>query len=121
MMAKQDFIDQLEALGYSVEDRGKNCIAFSYAIPVGRFVGQQIMLGLVVGDDFPVHAPSGPHMNQHLLPFNNESKEHPNGGIHKSEQFGDGWQYWSRPHPDWNKTDKTVKSYMAYIRRLFDQ
>lgn len=41
-MARQDFIDQLRALGYTVEDRGENRLAFQYTIPVGKFATKEI-------------------------------------------------------------------------------
>jgi hypothetical protein len=44
---------------------------------------------------------------------------HPSGGIHASD-FGDGWQYWSRPFSNWNRTDRTVRAYLSHIRHLFD-
>ena len=48
-MARQDFIDQLKALGFAPEDLGANRVSFPYTIPVGKFIGQQIKLGFVVG------------------------------------------------------------------------
>ncbi len=61
-MARQDFIDQLEALGYKVEERGDFRLAFRYIVPIGRFEGKEILLGFIVTDDFPLNPPSGPHL-----------------------------------------------------------
>jgi hypothetical protein len=118
-MARQDFIDQLKALGYSPEDLGNNRVCFPYTIPVGKFIGQQIKLGFVVGEDFPANPPGGLHVSPHLLPING-SGTHPSGGIHDNQEFGAGWQYWSRPFPAWANTDRTVRTYMAHIRHLFE-
>ena len=120
-MGRKEFIEQIKALGHLVELHGEDRISFPYQIPVGKFAGQAITLGFVVQEDFPMNAPSsGPHLTPELLPLNKESKMHPGGGIHKSDQFGAGWQYWSRPHHEWAQTDRSAKAYMAFIRRLFE-
>lgn len=118
-MARQDFITQLQQLGYTVEDRGENRIAFPYKVPVGRFLGQDIWLGFVVGDDFPLNPPSGPHVSPQLLPLNTVTNVHPAGGIHPS-LFGPEWEYWSRPFPEWHTTDRSVRTYLSHIRHLVD-
>lgn len=127
-MARKDFAEQLTALGYKVEERGENRLAFRYIIPVGRFEGQEIWLGFVANDDFPANPPSGPHLSPRLLPLHpGNDLPHPQGGVHESpfdtSQSGgpktDQWEYWSRPCNGWAATDRTVKAYMAYIRTLF--
>lgn len=119
-MARKDFIEQLQALGYAVEDKGENQLAFPYTVPVGKFANQEIQIGFVVGDDFPFTPPSGPHISPRLLPINPAGAvPHPAGGVHESP-FGPEWQYWSRPFPNWQTTDRTVRTYMAHIRHLFD-
>jgi len=72
------------------------------------------------GDDFPANCPSGPHIKPELLALKNGG-EHPDGSIQASQQFGAGWQYWSRPFPNWNGSGRTGKVYMEHIDRLFDQ
>jgi len=119
-VARQEFISQLTELGYKVEDLGNNRVTLKYVIPIGRLSNQEIILGFLVQDDFPANPPSGPHISPRLLPINTEDKTHPNGGIHTSEQFGTEWEYWSRPFPAWGSTDHTVRTYMAFIRRLFE-
>jgi hypothetical protein len=118
-MARKDFIDQLQAFGYTVEDCENNRLAFAYTVNVGKYAGQDIRLGFEVGDDFPFNPPSGPHISPRLLPNNTSSNLHPAGGVHDSG-FGPDWHYWSRPFPDWNKTDRSVRTYLAHIRHLFD-
>lgn len=119
-MAKQDFINQLTQLGYTVEDLSNNKIAFKYVIPLGRLADQEIKLGFLVQNDFPANPPSGPHVSPRLLPINPQGGSHPNCGIHESKEFGQEWEYWSRPFPDWGKTNHTVKTYMAHIKHLFE-
>jgi Prokaryotic E2 family E len=119
-MGRQDFIDQLRELRYDVESLGEERIAFRYIVPVGRFEGQEIKLGFVVPGDFPLTPPSGPYISPRLREINTVSREHPAGGVSDAPAFGPEWQYWSRPHRNWDKTDRTVRSYMAHIRALFE-
>ena len=116
-MPRQDFIDQLRLEGYEPQELGENRVAFPYRIPLGKFAGQEIRLGFAVNDDFPANPPSGPHVSPRLLPLNS-TNVHPAGGIHDSP-FGGEWEYWSRPFPGWNETDRSVRAYMAHIRHLF--
>src|SRR4051794_34946620 len=106
-MRPQDFIAQLRELGFAVEEKATDKIAFKYTVPVGKFAGQTVALGFVVPSDFPTTSPSGPHVWPRILPLNSEG-DHPTGRIHKSEQFGDDWEYWSRPFPGWKDTDRTA-------------
>ena len=120
-MAYIDFINGLKELGFNVVELGEGRITFGYKIPVGKFLNQEITIGFVVPGDFPATPPGGLHVSPHLLPLNTSSKVHPSGGIHKNQKgFTNDFQYWSRPFPDWAKTDKSVKTYMAHIRHLFE-
>ena len=119
-MAKLDFIQQLQALGYSVQEPAPDFLAIEFEIPVGRFQGQQmITMAFQVNDSFPMTPPPGPHIKPHLLPITGGGGTHPYGAIHSSPLGGD-WQYWSRPFTaHWNTTDRTVKVYLAHIKNLF--
>lgn len=117
-MARSDFIEQLKRLGHEVRDLGDGKIAFPFTIPCGKFAGTAIQLGFVAKDDFPLNPPSGPHISPMLLPLNPGAPSHPDR-VHESE-FGSDWEYWSRPMPDWPKTDRTARAYLAHIRHLFD-
>jgi hypothetical protein len=119
-MARQDFIDQLKALNYTVEDRNEGRLVFPYMVPVGRFIGQEIRLGFEVADDFPLNPPGGLHLAPRLMPLTGSTPNPPAPGINESPSFGPEWQYWSRPFPDWDKTDRTVRAYLAHIRHIFD-
>jgi hypothetical protein len=127
-VARKDFVDQLTAIGYKVEERGENRLAFRYTIAVGRLAGQEIWLGLAVNDDFPANPPGGLHISPRLLPIHPANDlPHPQGGVHESPfdvPTGGGpktqiWQYWSRPFPGWSNTERTVKAYLAHIHNLF--
>jgi hypothetical protein len=118
-MARKDFVDQLRALEYAVEERDENRLAFRYTVGVGKFRGQEIWLGFVVSEDFPLSPPSGPHVSPRLLPLHpGNDLPHPLGGVHESP-FGPDWEYWSRPFPGWAMTDRTVVTYLGHIRDLF--
>ncbi len=117
-MAKDDFIQQLNEVGYAIEDLGENRVAFPFEIPCGKLVGKKIKLGFAIPPDFPLTPPSGPHISPRLMP-NQSGGTHPTGGIHDSP-FGADWHYWSRPISHWNNTKRTVKDVMAHVRHLFD-
>lgn len=118
-MAKSDFISELLALGYSVQEPATDFLSIEYEIPVGKFAGQTVTMAFQVLDKFPMEPPPGPHFKPHLLPVTGGGGSHPFGAIHSSP-LGSDWQYWSRPFSaHWNQTDRTVKTYLAHIRNLF--
>jgi hypothetical protein len=121
------FIQGLVALGYQpgALSRMSDHIAIDYVVESGRFAGKRVQLGFIVPVDFPLSAPSGPHVSPHIHPII-AGGEHPTGGIHQSQAapfqdaLGGNWQYWSRPFPRWHTSKKTVAAYMAHIWRLWD-
>jgi hypothetical protein len=118
-MAKADFINQLQALGYSVMEPAPDFISIEYEIPIGKFQGQKVTMALQVNDSFPMNPPPGPHFKPHLLPITGGGGVHPYGAIHGSP-LGADWQYWSRPFTAyWNATCRTVRTYLAHINNLF--
>lgn len=120
-MPRSDFIDQLKKIGYDTIFEKNNFIIFDYVIEVGKFSGMKIKMAFQVGDDFPLNPPGGPHISPQLLPVNpSRDIPHPLGGIHQSNDLGSEWEYWSRPFQNWNQSDRTVRTYMAFIRRLFE-
>ena len=120
-MGKALFIEQLKAMGFQPEEIGDNGIFIPYTIPVGRLKGTEVKLGFEVNPTFPSIPPTGPHFSVQLLPLQ-AGGTHPTGGIHLSQQHGpsftNDWQYWSRPFDGWEKTNRTVKVYMAHINNL---
>lgn len=116
-MSKVNFINQLQALEKNVQELAPNFISCEYEIKVGPFSGRLVSIAFQVDDSFPMNAPGGPHFKPLLLPKTGGGGSHPYGAIHDSP-LGPEWEYWSRPFKDWNRTDKTVKTYMAHIRNL---
>lgn len=117
-MAKTDFINQLQALGYTVRELANDFVSIDYEITVGKFIGQKIEMVLQVPESYPMNAPPGPHMKPHLLPITGGGGAHPYGGIHTST-LGAEWQYWSRPFKEWNQSsNKNAQTYLAHIRNL---
>ena len=121
------FIEGLRDLGYSpvALPEKPDHIVIDYEVPTGRFAGQRVRHGFIVPTDFPMIAPSGPHVSPQIHPINTGG-EHPGGAVHhaQAEPFeagaGGSWQYWSRPFPNWGQSKKTVAAYMSHIYRLWD-
>ncbi len=116
-MAKSDFIAELKALGFNVQEPDEHRVLWEYAVPVGRNIGKKLQIGFEVPNDYPMSCPTGPHfksvgITNWVEPLNN---------IHPSPTFGDTWRYWSRPFPDWNRTDRKMKIYFAHIKNLLAQ
>ncbi len=109
---------QLEELGYTVKDITSGVVSFIFIVPLGRFKGQELEIALQAAQ-FPNVPPPGILLNKNLLP-NQAGGVHPTGGIHIRSIAGRSWQYWSRPFNDWATTDRTAKTYLAFIRTLFD-
>ena len=111
------------ALGYSVQElvaENRAFQVFDYEIPVGRFRGQSVRIGLEVKESYPMDAPPGPHFSPQLQPiYPHNDKPHPYGGVHNSP-LGAEWQYWSRPFNEWPGTEKTAKVYFTHINHLLE-
>ena len=112
-MAKLDFIAELKALGFKTQEPDALKVTFEFEVPVGRNIGKKLQIGFEVQNDFPMNCPPGPHFKSIGI---KDWVEPPNN-IHVSP-FGSDWRYWSRPFPDWNRTDRKVKIYLAHIRNL---
>jgi len=120
-MSRTDFLDQLKKLGYEASlHTNDRFVIFDYTIDVGRLAGQKIKMAFEVGDDFPLNPPGGPHISPQLIPlYPGQDMPHPKGAIHSSN-LGQMWEYWSRPFQNWAQSDHSVRAYMAFIRRLFE-
>ncbi len=116
-MAKADFINQLQALGYTVQEPLPDFVQFEFEIPVGRLQGQRVQMAFQMDNSFPVNCPPGPHFKPQLLPITGGGGAQPYGAVHASALGGE-WEYWSRPFKDWGRTDKTAKTYLAHIKNL---
>ena len=103
------FVAELTELGYEPVADG-NLVSITWVVPVGSHVGETIQLGWEVTADWPETTPHGPHM----APWFN----HPGGGTNPSP-FGDDWRQWSRPFNGWAVTDRKMRTYMAFMNKLF--
>lgn len=121
------FEEGLLSLGYSPERLPGNPdhVVFDYVVETGRFSGTKVKLGLIVPGDFPLTAPSGPHVSPDIHPINPHG-QHPAGAVHREHAaafqraLGGTWQYWSRPFSNWGTSKKTVAAYMSHVWRLWD-
>lgn len=118
-MTRDEFIAQLRALGFDVRQEKEPLYSFAYTVPSGRFAGQQVRIALQLAGDVHFNPPPGPHVSPRLLPQKPTAGVHPNDGVHESP-LGPDWQYWSRPFPNWTKTDRSARAYMSHINTLFD-
>lgn len=114
-MARIDFITQLQALGYDPIELAHNVIAISYTVNVGKNRGLKAQLGIPVGRDFPMNCPAGIHFLKQ-----DEGWQEPQRNITNSP-LGGGWRYWSRRFPDWNRTDRSVRTFFSHIRNILTQ
>ncbi|MDA8331995.1 MAG: hypothetical protein M0027_12520 [Candidatus Dormibacteraeota bacterium] len=106
-----EFARQLHELGFSVGQQS-DFLVFAFTVPLGSRVGEVVRLGLQIPADFPATPPTGPHVCPRI--------NHPSGAVHASP-LGSDWAYWSRPFPNWPRTDRTASSYLAHVRALFAQ
>lgn len=109
---------QLVAMGYQPV-RCNDFVCFEFAIPHGKFRGHKIEIALQA-PQFPDIPPPGPNIKPFLLPINSQAGSHPYYGIHDRKTPDAAFQYWSRPFTDWDKTEKTMKVYISFLRTLFD-
>lgn len=112
-MAKNEFITGLRALGFEPQELSPNRVIFKFEVPVGGNIGVKIMIGFEVQDDYPMSCPPGPHFKSVGI----QGWKEPPNNIHASP-FGTEWRYWSRPFPDWNRTNRSAKVYLAHIKNL---
>lgn len=119
-MPAADFAAQLRSLGHDVVQHQDGRVTFTYEIPVGRRAGEVVSLGFVVPQDYNLSCPGGPRVQPRLLPINPDASEgHPFGAVHPAPEFGEDWEYWSRPFTNWDQSARDARAYMAHIARLF--
>jgi hypothetical protein len=125
----EHFCAGLVALGFVPEVEG-DFVRFGYLVPIGVRRGEEVRLAFRVPPDWPANPPTGPFVSPRLLPINPTCERgRPWDSVHEAAGQGmpdpDGdWQYWSRPFPQvpgWAATDRSVRTYMAHIKTLFDE
>jgi hypothetical protein len=119
-----EFMRQLAGLGYSPTMPEPGFVAFAYVIEVGPLAGEEIELGMRPSENLTVAPPGGILVRPHLLPLNPDASQgHPYGAVHPASTGAvadASWQYWSRPHPNWAATDRSVRAYLhGHVRALF--
>lgn len=112
-MARIDFINQLQALGFEPQELPNGMVEITYSIIIGKNAGHTLKLAFQIPNDFPMNCPTGPHFKSVGI----DGWLEPSTNIHSSP-MGSEWRYWSRPFPDWNRTLKSVKVYLAHIKNL---
>ncbi|OZB41960.1 MAG: hypothetical protein B7X46_14740 [Thiomonas sp. 15-66-11] len=123
----QAFSSGLQLMGYTPHAlAGKtDHLTFDYEVETGSKAGMRVRIGLIVPQDFPASAPSGPHVSPRVFPINTGGA-HPHGRIWAdharafAEAEGGDWEYWSRPCSDWGIRPKTIASYMSHLWQLWD-
>ena len=118
-MGKDEFVAGLKGMEFEIHDLADNRVAVGkYSIEDGRFKGQVVKVGFEIPLDFPATPPSGPHINPCLIPMNPSGTTHNDKAV--PSPLGDGWQYLSRPYPNWPGTKRSMPVYMAHIRQLLE-
>ncbi len=110
-MAASDLFAQLKELGHDVTVNGQYAV-FAFTVPIGSRIGEVVHLALFAPVDYPLSAPSGPHVSPAI--------QHP-GGATQGSPLGPDWIYWSRPFANWPQSSRDAKAYMSHVRRLFEQ
>ena|ERR1700722_4712122 len=117
-MGTEDIEKELNALGYETILPTTDFVSFRFKIPHGKFRGQEVNIALHA-PNYPDIPPAGPHIKPFLLPFK-DGTDFPYDGIHQRNLPTDEYQYWSRPFKDWDKTEKNMRVYLAFLRTIFD-
>jgi hypothetical protein len=94
-------------------------VSFKFIVPLGRFRGKEIEVA-VNAPQFPMIPPSGPYIKPHILPLNPSGSLHPFDCIHDRKVPTPDYQYWSRPFNNWTDSNQDMKTYIAFLRTLFD-
>jgi len=114
-MGHQELIADLKAVGYDAKLKnagGTEFVAFPYRVPVGAHAGEVVEVSLQA-PDWPLNPPGGPHVTPRI--------QHPGDNAHHGSPLGDNSIYWSRPHPTWVQTSRSVAEYLTHLRTLFAQ
>ena len=114
--------NDLMNMGYEVEkiaasDGNKFTVIHNFKVPLGRFAGRVIDLGILAMPDFPQSIGSSIHVNADPQLFD-YSDTTPNIRNITKSALGDEWRYWSKRF-DWSK-DKTTRRLMSLIHGVFE-
>jgi hypothetical protein len=117
-------IRELTTLGYSVErvvgqDGGTYVVFQEYEIPVGKFAGRVIGLGLLASADFPNSVHSAIHIKADPQLYET-SENIPNIRNVQLSGLGPKWRYWSKNFNWNNENEKTARRLMTKITTIFE-
>jgi hypothetical protein len=115
MQGRDRFVAELIDLGYEPTVRDPNLVSFPYLIQNGPRAGELVELGVEVPVNFPIESPHGPCYKPAIL------RESAVTGVHPGRHFGPEWDHWSRPHPRWSSTDRSVRAYLRHVRSLNEE
>jgi Multiubiquitin/Prokaryotic E2 family E len=115
------FADELRALGYEVElvvasDGNKYVIIRDYVVPLGRFSGRKIDLGMLATNDFPISVTSAIHVQANPQLFE-KADTVPNVRNITDSKLGSEWRYWSINFK-WEKGHST-RRLMSKVHTVF--
>jgi hypothetical protein len=115
----QKLISDLGQLGFKaelVEVEGNQFAAFKYEVPIGRFAGRPIELGLLALPDFPRTVPSAIHVKSdpQLL---EKTDSVPNVRNIQDSPLGAEWRYWSHNF-QWTD-ERTTRRLISQINGIF--
>lgn len=114
-MGHQQLIADLRAAGYDPKLKtvdGVEFVSFLYRVPIGAYAGEEVRVSLQA-PDWPLNPPGGPHITPRI--------QHPGDNAHHGSPLGANSIYWSRPHPRWADTTRSVEEYLAHLRTVFAQ
>jgi len=115
-------LKELVDLGYEPElvtdkDGHQYVIIHNYEVPLGRFSGKLIDLGLLATPDFPKSVGSSIHVRATPQLFEKTDSQPDVRNIIDSG-LGVEWRYWSKNF-NWNQQQQTARRLMAQIAGIF--
>jgi hypothetical protein len=117
MQGRDAFAAGLRELGIEPELSypDSSLLSFPWRIENGPRAGEEVTIGLQVPPNFPLEPPHGPCYRPAILRASGLN------GVHANSVFGEGWDHWSRPHPRWPQTARTVPHYLRHLRTLNEE
>ena len=115
------FIEELRALGFDVREvtasgGEKFAVVEQFTIPVGRFAGRVIELGLQATPDFPRTVASAIHVSANPKLYATGDSV-PNVRNIQPSVLGDEWQYWS--HNFGWQGERSARHLLSQINGIF--
>lgn len=117
MKGRALFAEGLRKLGIEpvLVEGADDLLYFEYEIQNGPRTGEQVELGLQIPANFDLEPPHGPYYRPKILTGRGLD------GVHQNRAFGPDWEHWSRPHSNWNSTDRSVRAYLRHLRTLNEE